>query len=42
MLKDAKTKIACGLKGSYNLRSTHPDTYTKVLVRQLMKQLREN
>ena len=42
MLEDAKTEIVCGLKGSYDFRSTLPDSYTKVLARQLMKQLREN
>jgi hypothetical protein len=38
----AKTEIACGLKGSYDFCSTLPDSYTKVLVRQPMKQLQEN
>ena len=33
MLEDAKTEIACGFRGSYNFRSTHPDLYTKVLAR---------
>ena len=42
MLDDAKTEIACGLKGSYDFRSTLLDSYTKVLARQPMKQLREN
>jgi len=42
MLEDAETEIACGLKGSVDFRSTLPDAYTKVLARQLMKQLREN
>lgn len=42
MLADAETEIACGLKGSVNFKSTLPDAYTKVLARQLMKQLREN
>ena len=39
MLDGAKTEIACGLKGSYNFRSTLPGSYTKVLVWQPMKQL---
>jgi hypothetical protein len=42
MLEDAETEIPCGLKGSYDFCSTLPDLYTKVLARQLMKQLREN
>ena len=37
MLEDAKTEIACGLKGSYDFRSTLSDLNTKVLVRQPMK-----
>ena len=41
-LEDATTKIACGFKGLYNFRSKHPDLYTKVLTRQIMKQLWEN
>jgi len=42
MLEDAEKEIACGLKGSVNFKSTLPDAYTKVLARELMKQLREN
>lgn len=42
MIQDAEFEIACGLKGSVNFRSTMPDSYTKVLARKLMKQLREN
>ena len=42
MLEDAKTEITCGLKGSYDFRSTLPNSYTKVLARQPMKQVREN
>ena len=42
MLEDAETEIAFGLKGSYNFRSTLLDSYTKVLARQLMKELQEN
>ena len=42
MLEDAKTEIACGLKGSYDFSSTLSDSYTKVLTRQLLKQLRKN
>jgi len=41
MLEDAEKEIACGLKGSVNFKSTLPDAYTKVLARELMKQLRE-
>ena len=37
MLEDAKTEIACGLKGSYNFRSMLPGLYTKVMVQSLMK-----
>lgn len=42
MLEDAEKEIACGIRGSTNFKSTLPDAYTKVLARQLMKQLREN
>jgi pentatricopeptide repeat protein len=42
MLEDAEKELSCGLKGSAKFRSTIPDAYTKVLARQLMKQLREN
>lgn len=42
MVADAEKEIACGLRGSVNFKSTLPDSYTKVLARQLMKQLREN
>ena len=42
MLDDAKTEIPCGLKGSYDFYSTLLDSYTKVLARQLVKQLQEN
>lgn len=42
MLADAEKEIACGIKGSARFKSTIPDSYTKVLARQLMKQLREN
>ena len=42
MLEDAKTEIACGLKGPYDFRSTLPNLYTKVMARQPMKQLQEN
>jgi len=42
MVEDAEKEIACGLKGSANFKSALPDSYTKVLARQLMKQLREN
>jgi len=42
MMEDAETEIACGLKGSADFKSTLPDSYTKVVARKLMKQLREN
>ena len=42
MLENAKTENAYGLKGPYNFRSTLPDSYTKVLGWQPMKQMREN
>lgn len=42
MIEDAEKEIACGLKGAVDFKSTLPDSYTKVLGRQLMKQLREN
>jgi len=42
MLKDAETELACGLKGPADFRSTLPDAYTKLLARELTKQLREN
>lgn len=42
MVADAERELACGFKGSANYKSTLPDSYTKVLARQLMKQLREN
>lgn len=42
MIEDARTEIACGRKGSVNFKSTLPDTYTKFLGRELMKQLRDN
>lgn len=42
MIEDAEKEIACGLKGSVDFKSALPDAYTKVLARQLMKQLREN
>jgi pentatricopeptide repeat protein len=42
MLEDAEKEIACGLKGSANFKSALPDSYTKVLARQLRQQLREN
>ena len=42
MMDDADKELACGLKGSANYKSALPDLYTKVLGRQLMKQLREN
>lgn len=42
MVEDAETEIACGITGSVNFKSALPDSYTKVLGRELMKQLREN
>ncbi|KAL7539658.1 hypothetical protein ACHAXR_009486, partial [Thalassiosira sp. AJA248-18] len=42
MIEEAEKELACGLKGSANFKSALPDSYTKVLGRQLMKQLREN
>jgi len=42
MLEDVQTELAEGLKGSADLKSVVPDSYTKVLARALMKQLREN
>ena len=42
MMEDSEKEIACGIKGSARFKSTLPDAYTKVLARQLMKQLRDN
>ena len=42
MVEDATRELACGLKGIANYKSALPDTYTKFLGRELMKQLREN
>jgi len=42
MFADAEKEAACGLEGSVNFKSTLPDLYTKVVARELMKQLREN
>lgn len=42
MVADAEKEAACGLEGSANFKSTLPDLYTKVVARELMKQLREN
>ena len=42
MMGNAEKEIACGLKGSVNFRTTLPNSYTKFLARQLMKQLQEN
>lgn len=42
MLEDAEKEIACGIQGSARFKSALPDSYTKVLARQLMKQLRDN
>ncbi len=42
MVQDAQFELACGIKGLAKYQSTLPDTYTKFLGRELMKQLREN
>mmetsp|Transcript_1620 Transcript_1620/g.2771 ORF Transcript_1620/g.2771 Transcript_1620/m.2771 type:complete len:722 (+) Transcript_1620:74-2239(+) len=42
MMEDAEKEVTCGLKGSVNFKSALPDSYTQLLARQLMKQLREN
>lgn len=42
MYADAEREVSCGLKGSANFKSTLPDLYSKVVARNLMKQLREN
>lgn len=42
MLEDVDRELAMGLKGSADFNSDLPDSYTKVLARALMKQLREN
>lgn len=42
MLTDIDNELANGLKGNPEYYSVIPDSYTKVLVRSLMKQLREN
>jgi len=42
MVQDAQFELACGIKGLAKYKSTLPDTYTKFLGRELMKQLREN
>lgn len=42
MMADIDRELAIGFKGDADLKSVMPDTYTKTLVRNLMKQLREN
>lgn len=42
MLADVDKELEVGLKGPADYKSSIPDSYTKVLARQLMKQLREN
>jgi hypothetical protein len=42
MLADISNELENGLKGNAEYRSVIPDSYTKVLARSLMKQLREN
>lgn len=42
MLADIDKELANGLKGNPEYNSVIPDSYTKVLSRSLMKQLREN
>lgn len=42
MIEDAQKELACGIRGSANFKSALPDTYTKFVARELMKQLRDN
>ena len=42
MVEDAKIELSCGIQGLAKYKSSLPDTYTKFLGRELMKQLREN
>lgn len=42
MLEDVDRELTEGIKGSAQLKSVLPNTYTKVLARKLMQQLREN
>ncbi len=42
MVEDATKELACGIQGLAKYKSTLPDTYTRFLGRELMKQLREN
>jgi len=42
MLADIEKELAIGFKGSADLKSVMPDTYTKTLVLKLMKKLRDN
>lgn len=42
MLEDMDRELASGFEGNAEYNSVMPDTYTKVEVRKLMKQLREN
>ncbi len=42
MVEDATKEVACGIRGLSQYKSALPDTYTRFLGRELMKQLREN
>mmetsp|Transcript_4750 Transcript_4750/g.9377 ORF Transcript_4750/g.9377 Transcript_4750/m.9377 type:complete len:471 (-) Transcript_4750:127-1539(-) len=42
MLAEVDQEVMMGLKGNSDLKSVLPDTYTKKLARELMKQLRQN
>jgi len=42
MLEDMKTELLQGLKGPADYTSVMPDSYTKSLIRKLIKQLRKN
>ena len=42
MVADVYKELEIGFKGSADLKSVMPDTYSKLLARNLMKQLREN
>lgn len=42
LVEDASFELACGIKGLQKFKSTLPDTYTRFLGRELMKQLRDN
>ena len=42
LVEDATKELACGIQGLAKYKSTLPDTYTRFLGRELMKQLRES